>query len=431
MKNLVVSLLLLFCFVYAQAQETQQLNYGVLQKKLQKSDQAIKDPKKSAQAKTWFLRGELFQDINDVNTELLRLGMSTMETKLFLKEPTEIRTEEEGGVVKQIYVYPRVELTFENDALTGWKETEVLHPDPLPEALEAFKKALALDTVKHKLDKQIKIDLDRLKKQFESKAIEGFTEGNYAASLKAFENIMEVSKTRVFEGYIDTIIVYNAALAAKNAGQHDKAIKYFRRAIDLGYGGSDAYYLLKSEYILVNDSNAAIKTLEEGFKRFPDTSLILIEIVNYYLTSGDADKGLEYLELAEKQESNNPSIYFAKGTLYEKSGNKEKAMEAYNQAIAVDPNYFNAYFNIGALYFNNAVELYDKANKLEDLKAYNEAKKVADEELKKAIEPMEKAYQIDPTEKATLETLQTIYYRLQMLDKYEEAKKKLDEMKSE
>jgi tetratricopeptide (TPR) repeat protein len=428
MKNLLISFLLIVCFVYAQAQQTPTLNYGILQKKLQKSDLDIKDPKKSSQAKTWFLRGELFQDINDVNSEFLRYGMSTMETKLFLKEPTEVQTVEEGGVVKQIYVYPRINLTFENDALTGWKETEVLHPDPLPEALVAFNKALSLDTVKKSLDKEIKIDLDRLKKQFETKAILGFTEGNYVASLTAFENLMEVSKTRVFNGYIDTIVIYNAALAAKNAGQHEKSIKYFRKAIDLGYGGSDAYYLLKSEYVLVNDSNAAIKILEEGFKKYPDTSLILIEIVNYYLTAGDVDKGLIYLELAEKQESNNPSIYFAKGTLYEKSGNKEKALEAYNQSIAVDPNFFNAYFNVGALYFNNAVELYEVANKLEDIKAYNEAKAKADEELKKAIGPMEKAYQINPTDHSTLETLQTIYYRLQMLDKYEEIKKKLSEI---
>jgi tetratricopeptide (TPR) repeat protein len=428
MKNLLVSFLLLFCFIYVKAQETPALNYGVLQKKLEKSDLAIKDPKKSAVAKTWFQRGQLFQDISDVNTQFLRYGMSTMETKLFLKEPTEVKNVEEGGIVKQVYVYPRISLTFENDALTGWKETEVIHPNPLPEALAAYNRALELDTIKHSLDKQIMVNLERLKKQFEDKAIQNFSEGNYAASLTAFENLMEVSKTRLFKGYIDTVIVYNAALAAKNAGQHDKAIKYFRKAIDLGYGGSDAYYLLKSEYVLVNDSNAAIRTLEEGFTRYPDTALILIEIVNYYLTAGDIDKGLQYLQLAEKQQSNNPSIYFAKGTLFEKSGNNEKALEAYNQAISVDPNYFNAWFNIGALYYNNAVELYDKANKIEELKAYNTAKAIADEELKKAIEPMEKAYQIDPTERATLETLQTIYYRLQMLDKYEEVKKKLSEM---
>jgi tetratricopeptide (TPR) repeat protein len=429
MKNLFISLLLLFSFIYAQGQEptAPTLNYDALQKKLEKSNLDIQNPKKAVLPKTWLLRGELLQDINDVNIEFLRYGMSTMETKLFLKEPKEIKTIEEGGIARQEYIYPRVNLTFENDALKSWKETEVILPDPLPEALAAYNKALELD-VKGSLDKKIKENLERLKKQLEAKAINGFTAQDFDASLSAFENIMEVSKARVYQGYIDTIVVYNAALAAKNAGRHDKAIQYFRKAIDLGYGGSVAYYLLKSEYALVNDSNNVIATLEEGFKKYPDTSLILIEIVNYYLTTGDVSKGLEYLELAEKKETDNPSIYFAKGTLYEKSGDKEKAFEAYNDAIAIDPEYFNAYFNLGALYFNNAVELYEQANKLEDIKAYNAAKEKADIELRKAIAPMEKAYQINPAERATIETLQTIYYRLQMLDKYEEMKKKLSEM---
>jgi tetratricopeptide (TPR) repeat protein len=429
MKNLFISLLLIFSFVYVQSQEpgTSTLNYGNLQKKLEKSDLDIQDAKKAELAKTWFVRGELMQDISDVNIEFLRYGMSTMETKLFLKEPKEVKTVEEGGIAKQEYIYPRINLFFENDALTGWTETEVIHPDPLPEALVAYNKTLDLDS-KGSLDNKVKENLERLKKQLEAKAIEGFTKGDYDASVKAFENIMEVSKTRVYEGYIDTIVIYNAALAAKNAGQHDKAIQYLRKSIDMDYGGSVAYYLLKSEYALINDSDNVIKTLEEGFKKYPDTSLILIEIVNYYLTIGDVDQGLSYLERAEKLESNNPSIYFAEGTLYEKSGNKEKALEAYNKAIGIDPEYFNAYFNIGALYFNNAVELYEVANKLEDLKAYNAAKDIADKELEKAIPPMEKAYQINPNERAVVETLQTIYYRLQKLDKYEEMKKKLSEM---
>lgn len=429
MKNLFISLLLLFSFVYTQSQEptAPTLNYGALQKKLEKSNVDIQNPKKAGLAKTWFVRGELFQDISDVNTEFVRLGMSTMEARLFFKEPKEVKTVEEGGIVKQEFVYPRMNLYFENDILTDWKETEVIHPDPLPEAITAYNKTLELDT-KGALDKKVKENLERLKKQFEEKAIQGFTHEDYDASLTAFENIMEVSKARVYEGYIDTIVVYNAALAAKNAGRHDKAIQYFRKAIDMNYGGSVAYYLLKSEYDIINDSINVIKTLEEGFQKYPDTSLILIEIVNYYLTVGDAQKGLEYLQLAEKKESNNPSIYFAKGTLYEKLGDKEKALESYKQAITIDPEYFNAYFNIGALYYNNAVELYEKANTLDDLTSYNAAKEIADKELINAIEPMEKAYQINPTEKATLETLQTIYYRLQMLDKYEEVKKKLSEL---
>ncbi len=429
MRQLILSIFLITSFLISHAQEmaTPTLNFDVLTKKLEKSNEDIKNPKKSSSSKTWFSRGELLQDINDVNTEFVRLGMGSTEAKLFLNEPKEVKTIEEGGVVRQVYVYDRIDLIFENDVLVDWDEKQVVHPDPLPEAIGAYEKALELDE-DGKLDKKIKENFDRLKIQLESKAVMGFNKRNYNGALKAFEDIMRINNTRVYEGQLDTVIVYNTALAARNAGNHKKAIEYFRTAIDLGYGGSDAYYLLKTEYDSIHDPDAAIRILEEGYQKYPDTTLILIEIVNYYLVSGDAEKGLEYLELAEQQEATNPSIYFAQGTLYEKLGDKEKAMESYNKALGVDPNYFNAYFNIGALYYNNAVELYEEANKIEDLKAYNAAKAKADEELKKAIPPMEKAYEINPTERAALETLQTIYYRLQMLDKYEEVKKKLSEM---
>jgi len=171
-----------------------------------------------------------------------------------------------------------------------------------------------------------------------------------------------------------------------------------------------------------------LEALQRGFELYPDTSLILFELVNYYLAIGDADEGMRYLTLAQEKESGNPSIYFAKGTLYERMGEKEKAMEAYKESLVVDPEFFNSWFNIGALHFNNAVELYDVANTKEDLDEYNAAKEAADTELKKGIEPMEKAYELNPDEKATLETLQTIYYRLGMTEEYEAIKAKLESM---
>ncbi|MBL7111398.1 MAG: tetratricopeptide repeat protein [Bacteroidales bacterium] len=429
MKRIFISLILISCVMMARAQDpaVPTLNYNQLEKKLVKSDAKIQDPKQNTKSKTWFSRGELFQDINDVNIEFLRYGMPAMEIKLYYNEPTEIRTREEGGVVTEEFVYERIVLTLENGTLIGWKETKVLHEDPLPEALSAYKKALEYDT-EGKLDEKVLENLNRLKRQCESKAIIAFTAQDFNKSVEYFELIMDATSTRVYGGVADTVIIYNTALAAKNGDDHKKAAEYFRKAIDLNYGGSDAYYLLKNEYIILEDSAAAIAVLEEGFERYPDTSLILIEIVNYYLTAGDAEKGLAYLELAEQKETRNPSIYFAKGTLFEKVGEDEKALLAYQQALDIDPEYFNAYFNIGALYYNNAVELYDVANSKEDLKEYNAAKSIADKELTMTVAPMEKAHELRPDDRAVLETLQTVYYRLQMMDKYEEIKVKISEL---
>jgi tetratricopeptide (TPR) repeat protein len=412
---------------YSQEMATPTLNYSSLEKKLSKSDEAIKDAKDKLKASTWFNRGELFLDIHEVNIEFLRLGMPTSESQLYLKAPNETKTVEEDGRTYEHHVYDRVTLIFENDFLQDFIETQVIHPDPLPNALDAFKESLRLDE-KEKLTKKVHEQLESMKRMAEADAIRHFSKNEFDKALGKFELIIEASKTKVYENYIDSVVIYNAALAAKNSGNHELAAAYFEQSADIGYGGSDTYFLLKSEYIALEDSAKALDALQRGYQVYPDTSLILFELVNYYLSIGDSDEGMRFLTLAQEKESGNPSIYFAKGTLYERMGEKEKAMEAYKESLEVDPEFFNSWFNIGALYFNNAVELYDLANTKEDLDEYNAAKAAADEELKRAIEPMEKAYELNPDEPATLKTLETIYYRLQMTDEYEAIKAKLKSM---
>jgi len=429
MKRFIIASILLAGFLTAHAQDlaTPTLNYSSLEKKLSKSDEAIIDAKDKTKPGTWFDRGELFLDIHEVNIEFLRQGMPLSEAKLYLKDANEIKTVEESGRTFQHHEYERVTLVFENDVLQDWEETKVLHPDPLPVALDAFKEALNLDA-KGKMTNKVHDQLENMKRMAEADAIRNFSKNEYAEALGKFELIMDASSTKAYDNYIDSVIIYNAALAAKNSGNHELAANYFQKSIDIGYGGSDAYYLLKNEYVALEDSTMALDALQKGYEAYPDTSLILFELVNYYLSIGDAEEGMKFLTLAQEKESDNPSIYFAKGTLYERMGEKEKAMEAYKESLVVDPEFFNSWFNIGALHFNNAVELYDIANTKEDLDEYNAAKETADTELKLAIDPMEKAFELNPNEKASLETLQTIYYRLGLTEEYEAVKAKLEEL---
>ena len=74
--------------------------------------------------------------------------------------------------------------------------------------------------------------------------------------------------------------------------------------------------------------------------------------------------------------------------------------------------------------------MYEKANAIEDLKEYNAAKAEADEALKLAIAPLEKAHTLNTEDRACLETLSTIYYRLQMTEKREAVMAKLDALKN-
>ncbi|MDF7821816.1 caspase family protein [Runella sp. MFBS21] len=49
---------------------------------------------------------------------------------------------------------------------------------------------------------------------------------------------------------------------------------------------------------------------------------------------------------------------------------QEEAREAYNQALTIDPNHYEALFNLGVIYFNEAVELKKKVDNM-DMKTYN------------------------------------------------------------
>ena len=79
------------------------------------------------------------------------------------------------------------------------------------------------------------------------------------------------------------------------------------------------------------------------------------------------DQALEKFENALKVNPENPRAYFAIGYLYQEKLNKPaEALEAYNQAIALDPNYALAYNNRG----NLKDELGDPDGAMED---YNQA----------------------------------------------------------
>jgi tetratricopeptide (TPR) repeat protein len=220
------------------------------------------------------------------------------------------------------------------------------------------------------------------------------------------------------DGVIDTIALYNAGLAAFNGKKIEDAIKYFELARKYNHPEPNLYVFLEQGYLATGDTAKGITILQEGFKRFPDSQPVQIELINYFLNKGEAEKALNYLKVAQQNDPKNMSFIFAEGTLYDKMGETEKAVETYKRCIEIDPNYYDAYYNIGVVYYNKAVKLYEEANSITDQKQYEAAKEVADGELAKSVPYMEKAHEINPAEQTTMQTLKTLYYRLQMTDKY-------------
>ena len=88
---------------------------------------------------------------------------------------------------------------------------------------------------------------------------------------------------------------------------------------------------------------------------------LIIEELNIYLTNEEFDKAKENLVLAAEQDPTNEILWFSLGSVLDNLGTDE-CIEAYEKALDVKPDYFDANYNLGALYFNRAVESFNVAN---------------------------------------------------------------------
>ncbi len=419
--------LILLCavFGFSLISEAQELTPESVERRLDRSDRQIEHDRRSQRPRTWVNRGIVFQDIFDVNIQLLYLGMSKEELILFMDEPEERQTiETERGVVRDVLVYENIDVYFQDGQLVGWNERVVIHESPLEEAYEAFQTAIELDE-RGRQERRLQEAFLRLHGQFISQAVKQYEDSEFKKAFESFQYAVKVADSPLYEEPIDTGIVFNTGFLAAVAGEHEEALKYLKRARDMDYSDANLYVLIKETYVELGDSTSAERILQEGFEKFPQENALLIELVNFYIHADNAEAALDYLELAKQQEPDNPSFHFAEGALFERLGKGDKAKEAYKRSIELDPDFFDVNYNMGVIYYNEAVRMLEEANEIVDNVEYEEARKEAFDVLRKSIPYMEQAHVVDPDHRETMETLRILYYRLGMEDKLEEMNKKL------
>jgi tetratricopeptide (TPR) repeat protein len=239
--------------------------------------------------------------------------------------------------------------------------------------------------------------------------------------------VLKVEETPLFktDNTLDTAIMYNTGLAAMNAKQFDKAIKYFTLTAKHGYNGGSSYSQIISAYQQKGDTLTSVNKMKEAFTKYPDDQSILVQLINYYITTGKPEDAIGYLDKAIEKEKENASFYLAKGVALDKLGRQDDAITEYKLAIKVKPEYADAYYNIGVIYFNRGVKQFDVANAVptNDQARFEVERKKSDEQFLLAIPFLEKAVEFNPNDSYIKDQLKNLYYRLKMMDKYEKLNK--------
>ncbi len=253
--------------------------------------------------------------------------------------------------------------------------------------------------------------------------------GNQALQKDKFElardAYMRAVSTMEITGTVDYAVYFNAGISAEAVKDWVSAEKAFKACAEKDYEGAMSFGKWAKALANQDKKEEAGKVLDQGRAKHGANKDFAIEEANIYIATGDLAKAEAALQTLIDADPKNPLLQFNVGVIFDNTHQYDKAAEAYKKAIELDPKYFDAHYNLGAMYYNQGVDYFNKIQSIDDMAEFAKEEKKAKEYFQTALPFMEKAHEIDPSEKNTLQILKGIYARLGMNDKYNEVIEKL------
>ncbi|MCB0793159.1 MAG: tetratricopeptide repeat protein [Flavobacteriales bacterium] len=309
-------------------------------------------------------------------------------------------------------------------------------PGSMKIAIDSYLKAKELDT-----KESYKIEITQNLGALQSASL---NQGNAAFGQKDFQRAIELygnsEQIAAAFGQIDTNAIFNSALAYESAGDAPKAIERYQKCLELGFNKADVYRYLASLQRKNGDLDGAINTTKAGRKTHPENKDLVIDEMSFLLEAGRSEEAETSVQAALANDPDNAVLYSVLGSLYDAKANPKegeappeevmkewsgKAEEAYKMSIEKDPDFFDAYFNIGVLYNNRAAFEYEKIKDIKSDSEYMKAKKAADDIYLNAVPYFEKAHNLKPDDVQTIQQLMKLYAKTSDQAKYDEMKAKL------
>lgn len=310
---------------------------------------------------------------------------------------------------------------------------KALAPDAFTVAMESFKKADELSKGKE-LFIQDAAGLPVMKSQqmtywantYINKGASLYQEEDLENSLKAFEKAQAIVPD-------DTLAYFYAGFVANGLENYDKAIAAFQKYIDLGGKSVDAYLSI----ININsgpkeNKEEALRVVRLARPKFPSNPDLPKVEIGLLIDLKRIDEAKSGLEAAIKKEPNNKILHFYLGYANASLNNFPEAKKNYEDALKIDPQYFDAQLYLAKLVYADAAAIKKQMSNLgisaEDKKKRFELDKQLVEKLKVALPYWEKAEKINPSDQEVLDTLYSIYTDLDMQDQLKRVDKRYKEL---
>lgn len=204
---------------------------------------------------------------------------------------------------------------------------------------------------------------------------------------------------------------YQKVIALNEALPSDEKYANARFAFN---GLIDIYFTKQLDY------DKALKYIKIAKATYPDEQIYKDYEVDVYIKSDRMEEAIQGLRDRVNSGDATKQTYYMMGYLYMNNDNLEEAKKAADQALSLDPGYYDALYVAGSVCYNQASELLKTANNTSDDAEYGKLTKDANAKFRAAMPYFEKAIVLLPEDSYSLNPLATIYDRLNMDDKRDE-----------
>ena len=298
-------------------------------------------------------------------------------------------------------------------------EVRALAPDALEKAYESLLNISKADPSFAKDNAQdVYPRIASIQNRYYTEGADNYNTANYEVAANAFKKAYDISLSL---NAVDTTSLIYAANACMKQHNYEQALAYLTDLKNIGYNKVDLYKDLAATYNGLGDEAKAFEMINLGLEKYPGDASMIIEKVNVYLKQGKGEEAINDLKKLNELDPNNASILFILGTIYGDENNdvydSDKAIQYYEEAINVNPQYYDAVYNLGAMYISLSNKLKAQANDLpiEKQKEYEELVKQAEDLVRTGLPYVKQAYDAQPTPEVK-QVLKTMYVQLKMND---------------
>ena len=236
----------------------------------------------------------------------------------------------------------------------------------------------------------------------------------------------------------------NLAFVYMSEQKYDNAIEPLQKLIDKEKSADGYKYLgeiyydkaakLRAKYESSKDAqdsvqaldyfNKTISLLEEGRKLYPNNSEILLLLSNSYIGAHKIDVAIDVFKAGVEQDPNNKYYRYNYGVLLLGNKDYQAAEEQFKKAIAIDPEYQNANYNLAVTLVKWGADLNKEAEDRKDT-SYTGYK----DKYKEALPYLEKVVKMKGDDASMWELLGRVYTILGKQDEATEAFKESDKLR--